>query len=579
MTHHNTAKFIAALLRPHRRAVVGLSVLAVLAAVFDTIIPILYGRLLDAALALEQTRALAFLLALWIGSRIIADAARRVIRFRGSKIANLIELRFRNDAFRHTIALPLPFHFFHRSGELRERITRLGEGIDQFLTRGLFDIVPGLVTVLFATGYLAVIDLWLGITNAVVVLVFLLLSARAVPVLDVAWDTYTDVKRAFNGRYWDAIQHLAVVKANTAERMEQRAVRERAEELHAAHVATDRHLWRYDRQQDSVFAVGTIVLLAVAVLGVRDGRLTAGSLATVLGYAFLTWQMVRYFIWMWWDLIALEAYRKQYEVIAEAKPEAFGVGRRRTIRGAVEFANVRFRYREDAPVLEDVSFTVAEGQTIAIVGESGQGKTTIVELIARYYHPQEGRILIDGMPVQTIELRSLRSQIAYVSQDLALFHGTLRDNIRYGRPEASNRLIERAAKDAALHEWMLSLPDGYQTIVGDRGLRLSAGQRQRVAIARAFLRKPRILILDEPTSNLDAATELLIQQAFRALMSGRTTFVIAHRLRTVQEVDRILVLKGGRIVEEGTHAELLARGGEYRHLHALQFTEKPEPVR
>jgi ABC-type multidrug transport system fused ATPase/permease subunit len=243
----------------------------------------------------------------------------------------------------------------------------------------------------------------------------------------------------------------------------------------------------------------------------------------------------------------------------ESPSEDFESGREVAIRGDVEFRGVRFRYREDRSALEDIDFSVPAGTFVAIVGESGEGKTTLVDLIGRYWSPQAGAILIDGTDVHDINLRSLRSQMAYVPQDLTLFHESLGENIRFGRPKATDEEVQEAVRLAGLKDFVASLPDGLKTVVGERGLKLSGGERQRVALARAFLRNPRILILDEPTAHLDSKTEAIIHESVHELMPGRTVFVIAHRLRTVSEADVILVLNHGRIVEIGSHNELAAK--------------------
>jgi subfamily B ATP-binding cassette protein MsbA len=250
-------------------------------------------------------------------------------------------------------------------------------------------------------------------------------------------------------------------------------------------------------------------------------------------------------------------------------------GQPERIEGRVRFENVLFRYgdRGDANILSGISLEAEPGEVIALVGPSGAGKSTLVALIPRFYDVTDGRILIDGHDVRDIKLEALRSHIGIVPQETQLFSGTILENIRYGKPDASESEVLDAARAANAHEFISAFPDGYNTVVGERGVKLSGGQRQRVAIARAILKNPRILILDEATSALDSESELLVQEALERLMQRRTTFVIAHRLSTVRNADRIVVLEAGRVQSVGTHDELMLRGGLYRDLYELQFRD------
>jgi subfamily B ATP-binding cassette protein MsbA len=243
------------------------------------------------------------------------------------------------------------------------------------------------------------------------------------------------------------------------------------------------------------------------------------------------------------------------------------------IKGQVSFKNVSFHYEKDTPILKNIDFSAKAGEIIAIVGRSGAGKSTFVNLIPRFYDPSSGAISIDGHEIKDVKLFSLRKQIGTVHQDTVLFLGTIRDNISYGSFDATQEEVVAAAKAANIHDFIMSMPKQYDTLVGERGTLLSGGEKQRVSIARAILRDPRILILDEATSSLDTESERLVQDALEKLVKGRTTFIIAHRLSTVQIASRILVFESGKIIEEGSHGELIAKGGKYKRLYDMQFRD------
>ncbi|HXF51175.1 MAG TPA: ABC transporter ATP-binding protein, partial [Dehalococcoidia bacterium] len=330
--------------------------------------------------------------------------------------------------------------------------------------------------------------------------------------------------------------------------------------------------------------IWTLAIVAVAWMGaveIKNGALSVGDLSAFALYLNMLGLPIRSLGWIVLLFARGQAAAQRiYEILdaesaVKEKPNAIVL---ENVKGHVRFENVSFGYDAVSPVLREVSFEAKPGQMVALLGPTGSGKTTIVNLLPRFYDVTGGRITIDGVDIRDVTLASLRRAIGIVQQDVFLFSATIRDNIAYGAVDATQEEIERAARIARIHDFITSLPDGYDTWVGERGITLSGGQKQRVAIARTLLLNPRILIFDDSTSSVDTETEYLIQQALAELMEGRTTFVIAQRLRTVKRADQILVLKDGRIVERGTHDELIRRDGLYREIYDLELRDQEEAL-
>ena len=337
--------------------------------------------------------------------------------------------------------------------------------------------------------------------------------------------------------------------------------------------------------QAVIVAVGLAVVMLLAAEGVRSGTMTVGKFVLVNTYLLQLYQPLNFLGFVYREirqgLLDMEQMFRLLDVPPEISdpPGARALAPPDRLTGAVSFEGVRFGYGPDREVLLGVCFSVPAGRTLAFVGPTGSGKSTVTRLLFRFYEPTAGKILIDGTDIRQVTQASLRAAIGIVPQDTVLFNDTIRYNIAYGRPNASQAEIEKAARLAQVHDFIARLPDGYATRVGERGLKLSGGEKQRVAIARTLLKNPRILILDEATSALDTATEQEISAALRGLERGRTTLMIAHRLSTVVDADEILVLEGGEVVERGTHPALLARGGLYAKMWALQAVEREtEPL-
>jgi len=324
--------------------------------------------------------------------------------------------------------------------------------------------------------------------------------------------------------------------------------------------------------QSIVSIVGFSSVFTSGILMLRQGTLSPGSLVMFIAYVSLLTRplnnLANQYRQLNSSLMALDRALKLYDYHPEKdNPQ----NKELHIRGKVEFRNVSFYYKKQVPILNNISFVAEPGEKIALIGESGVGKTTLVDLIGRYYHPQKGKILIDDIDINKIKLKSLRKQMAVVPQEVTLFNDTIKRNIQYGRLDATEEEIIEACRLANASEFIEKFPNKYSQVVGERGIKLSVGQKQRIAIARAILRNPKILILDEATSALDSASEKLVQEGLERLMTGRTSFIIAHRLSTIKNADKIIVLQKGEVVEMGKHEDLIQKpGGLYRQFWELQ---------
>jgi ABC-type multidrug transport system fused ATPase/permease subunit len=375
----------------------------------------------------------------------------------------------------------------------------------------------------------------------------------------------------------DAVSMLPVITAFQREDHELARFRTRTNHAIDARVDVTVRQTLFSLAVTTTIAIGTAMVLGVGAYHAIEGRVTAGELLVVLAYIAAVYkplETISYTVGALQDnLVGLRMafHVLDTEPVVQEAPDAIAIGR---AAGAIHFEGVHFEYPGRAGTLTGISLDVQPGQVVAIVGPTGAGKTTLMNLLPRFYDPQRGRVLIDGHDARTLTLDSLRSQISMVPQEPVLFSGTVADNIRYGRLPATMEEIVAAARAANAHDFIERLPDGYHTDIGERGVRLSGGERQRICVARAFLRDAPILILDEPTSSIDSKTESIILDALDDLMVGRTTFIIAHRLSTVRHADVIATLDRGVLVEQGTHDELIARGGLYKHMHDVQTRQR-----
>jgi len=570
------------LCRPHA-AKIALGIALILLATFLTLpAPWILKLIIDKALPNKDIRLLMellgvftalFLLRAWltmVRNRVLQHAAMRLV----------CDLRIR--LFAHLQTLSLRYFDDNQTGETVSRVSQ-DTGEVYTLTNGfLINLIADSVTVVVVVGFLFYVNWRLAAATCAVMPLFVinyLYNRRKM----------REESRAHR-KNWDRVMGFLHEKVSSA-RVIKSFVREQGEiTTFASGINAD--FFNYSRIvmrntklaviADLLGSVGALIVLGYGGLLVIRGQMGVGTLVAFNAYIAYVFPPIVRFV----DLAtifqrAITGLENVFKLL-DTKPEVADLESAPALpvlRGEVEFRNVSFDYdmqaaRPGGPrTLRDVSFLVPAGRVAAIVGPSGSGKTTIINLLARFYDPASGEVLVDGYDLRKASADSFRRQIGIVLQENVLFSGTLEDNLKYGKPEATREEIISAAKTANAHDFIVALPDGYSTVVGERGAQMSGGQRQRVAIARAILKDPRILIFDEATSALDLASERLIQEAMERVMRGRTTFVIAHRLSTIQKADLILVMDHGRLAERGTHAELLALGGLYARLHALQFQD------
>jgi ABC-type multidrug transport system fused ATPase/permease subunit len=485
----------------------------------------------------------------------------------------IFDLRVRLYAYLQKMSLS----FFERTstGELMSRVTNDLSALEHFVTHGSALTAVDLVRLIGGSIILFILDWRL----ASLVLI-------PVPILAVALRHYnTKIRPVYrsvrarlgdiNAKLQDNLSGIRVIQAFAREEMERQRFTTESERYYRARVKGIRYWSVFFPAIRFLGAMGSVIVLGVGTMMVVKGELSLGTLVAFLSYTTSFYEPINRLTEV--DNIfqeAIAAGERFFEILDETTevgdaPDAAALPE---ILGRLVFDGVEFRYGTGDNVLHDIKFEMAPGEMVALVGPSGAGKTSIANLICRFYDPSQGQITVDGRDLRSIQLSSLRQQVAVVLQDSFLFNNSVVENLLYGKPDATREELVDAAKAANAHEFIIQLPEGYDTEIGERGVKLSGGQKQRLALARAILADPRILILDEATSSVDAEAEFLIQQALERVLKDRTSLVIAHRLSTVRNADKIIVLDQGRIVETGKHEELLKRGGLYGQLYQRQMT-------
>jgi ABC-type multidrug transport system fused ATPase/permease subunit len=472
------------------------------------------------------------------------------------------------------LTLPISFHKREKIGEVNDRIQRAANNLDTIVGKILISTVPQLFSIVVAIGLVLFIKPLFAFLLMIGVLFYLITMATSMRSLGAVQSKFWDLISEAFGDSYDRIANTHAIKQSTAEKYEQKNIKELfVGSLPLWFRITNAWAHLNFLQRVVVLCTQTAILI-LSLFAIRTGSMTIGELLALNAYTAMVfgpfivlarnWQTIHT------GIINIDAAERVLSLAPENyEPKG---SKPFDIKGNVTFKDVSFSYEEGKQVLSSISFNAEAGEVIAFVGESGVGKSTTIDFLGGYHFPTTGSVLIDGVDMKAVNLHSLRSQMAVVPQEVVLFNNTIQANIKYGSFEATDAEITEAARRAHALEFIEKFPNGWNQLVGERGVKLSVGQKQRVALARAILRKPKILILDEPTSALDAGSEKIISDSLNELMKGRTTFIIAHRLSTVRKANKILVFKEGKIIESGTHQKLLKiEGGEYRRLYELQI--------
>lgn len=562
-------------LRPHRALALATLICAACATALELVPPWVIKIIIDDVIQAKQASLLPWAIGLLVG----AHGLKNLFASLRIRLNNQLEQTVVHDLRRHIFSalqrLSITYFENRSTGEIMSRVTNDTEHVERIFIDGFEGMLTASLTLIGITGLLFMLNWKLAA-----------LSLLPIPLLALSASWFTSKVHAYyretrqsaaelNGYLQDALSGIRETMGFGRQGHEQ-ARFDRLSQAYSEKNLKAMVLWSmYSPGMILVAACGTVVIVWYGAGEVMEGRLTLGELVLFLSYLAMFYVPINQIHSVNHMLQhALAASERVFDVldtipeIADRPRAAAPVHR---AHGAVRFDQVQFHYRPDVPVLREFSVAVPAGQRVALVGMSGAGKSTVVKLLMRFYDVTDGAIVIDGKDIRDLPIAYLRQQIGFVQQEPFLFNGTVRDNLLYGDLHADQARLEAAARAARAHEFIAALPEGYDTWIGERGVKLSVGQKQRVSIARVLLKDPPIVIFDEATSNIDTETEVKIREALAELTTGRTTFIIAHRLSTLHDVDRIVVLDTGRLVEDGRHDELLSRGGVYAGLYEAQF--------
>ena len=561
--------------KPHKKLLVLDLLASMLISVIGMVYPMVTNKMLNEYIPGKMYATIVIAGCIVMALYILRMLLRYFVQYYGHVIGVRMQAQMRRDLFSHLQRLPYRFFDNNETGRIMSRMTSDLMEVCELAHHGPENLLISSVMIILSFSYLASIDWILTLIIFACVPILIVVSMHYRKAMKAAFDDRRKSNATINAQLESSITGIRVTKAYTNSRVEEEKFQKGNESYVTASKSAYRAMARFFSSTSFITDVFNVLILIAGGLFLYNGRISFGDYSTFI-------VSVNLFINPVTTLINfMEQYQngasgfKRFCEVMDEEPEqepVYGV-ELTDVRGEIEFKAVTYAYDETKEVLRDVNLHLEPGRKVALVGPSGGGKTTLCHLLPNFYRIEQGQLLIDGVDVRQMTLESLRRNIGIVQQDVFLFVGTIRDNIMYGRPDATEEEMMEAAKKANIHDYIMTLPNGYDTEIGERGVKLSGGQKQRVSIARVFLKDPAILILDEATSALDNTTEVLIQEALDALCVGRTTLVVAHRLSTIRNADEIAVVLDGQIRERGTHEELIALDGTYKQLYALQFRD------
>lgn len=565
---------LMAYLKPYKAKSMIVILLMILVMLCNVVNPYLLQQAIDIHVVKKDINGILLIGGLLLIINIFAWIASKIRWTMISKITNNILVNIRHELYEHIQKLSFDFFDNRPVGKILARVVGDVNALKNLFNQSIQTLIPELLSLICVAIAMFILNIKLAMA-CIILLPFLTIAMFYIEIHSrKRWEVFRNKRSNLNGFTHEDFSGIKVVQAFANEKNTEKNFRKMVKEQKEAFLNAVRLNDCFWPLVELSWGIGTLIVFAVGYRLILSGEIQVGKLIAFSMYTGMFWRPIMNLSSFYNTLITNFAAADRIFDILDQEPDIENIGKApkmNRIEGKVEFRNIDFSYNVGGKVLNNINFKVNPGDKIALVGATGSGKTTIISLLSRFYDPTDGEILVDGKNIKYVDLYSYRSQMGIMLQDTFLFSSTIMENIRYGRLDATDEEVINAAKAVNAHEFIMKLENGYDTEVNERGSRLSLGQRQLVSFARALLANPRILILDEATSNIDTQTEMLVQKGIEKLIKGRTSFVIAHRLSTIRDCDKILVISDGEIIEAGTHDELLRNKGMYYDLYSAQY--------